>query len=148
MKLSESLYKKSKIIALIFCVPLLLTVIVGCVSNYQSGDDSDESHQKIFAEWFGASTAHPYALIWEESGLVGVGILEQEQVEAILLSEEFNHFSEDTQSAVESVLTGGFLILDEFNADEFLIATSVIGFILDDLGIDVELFPLWNQLTQ
>jgi hypothetical protein len=128
--------------------PLLLTGIVGCVSHDQSRDDSDESHHKIFAEWFGASTSHPYILIWAESGLVGLGILEQEQVEAMMAFEEFNEFSDAVGSAIERLLTGGFPILDEFDADKFLIATSIINFILDNLEIDVELLNAWNDLIQ
>jgi len=90
MKLSKNPYKKSIILGLILFVPLLLIVISGIVSQHQTRIALQEAEQETFIEWFGVSeTAHQYALTWEESGLLGLEILNQEQVDKILDSDRF-----------------------------------------------------------
>lgn len=91
-----------------------------------------------------------YAMAWEENGLLGLGILEQGQVVAVLDSDEFSELSETVQLDIDKLLMGGFPIIkeSEFDADRFLIAISFINFILDDLDIDVNIRRSWNDLIE
>jgi len=82
---------------------------------------------------------------WEENGLVGLGILDDSQVNAILTSREFNGFDEAVQADIEALLTGGFSIINEsgFNAERFLIAISDI-----DMILRVDIQSDWNELIR
>ena len=124
--------------------PLLLLVIGGIISHHQARVALNEVEQAIFIEWFGADeTPHHYALIWEENGLVGLELLDQDQVDVVLVFPEFNGFGEGAQTDIETLLTGGFSTTDASRLDpeRFLRAISRIDRIL---GVDIQ--RAWNDL--
>jgi len=79
---------------------------------------------------------------WEESGLVGLGILDQNQVNVVLASPEFDGFGEGAQNDIKTLLEGGFTIIDDsgFDSERFLRAISRIDRILD-----VDIQRDWND---
>jgi len=155
MKLSENPYKTSIIIALVLFGPLLLMIIGGIVSRHQAGIALNEAEQEIFIEWFvfNEVTVYQQVRIWEESGLVGLGIVsEDELLERILEFYEgpppyphrlFAGSTEDVQADIMAVLTGGFPFLDEsgFSAQRFETAISRINGMLD-VNIQTEWYDL------
>jgi len=82
---------------------------------------------------------------WEANGLVGLGILDEEQVTTILASRDFNGFDEATQLDIKALLTGGFSIINEsgFNAERFLNTISDI-----DMILRVDIQSEWNNLIR
>jgi len=152
MKPSKNPYKTSIILALFLFSPLVLIIISSVVSRHQARVALHEAEQETFIEWFGANeVTYQYALIWEETGLLGLGILSQEQISEILASDEYKDFrGEESISDIEKLLTGGFPILDEsrFLAARFRIAVSDINFILRDLEIDINIRRSWDDLIQ
>jgi len=138
MKLSENPYKKSIMLGLTLFGPLLIMIIAGCVSRHQARNALREAEQEVFVEWFGVDeTTYQYALIWEESGLVGLGILDQDQIDGVLSSRRVTTSAQQTQEDVEALLTGGFPIIDEsgFNAARFRSAVSIINQNVEDVQI-------------
>jgi len=97
-----------------------------------------------------ATDVIPYAMTWQENGLVGLGILDQGQVEAIIYSDRFSDYPENIQEDVMLLLTGGFPTLSEaeFLAERFLSGVSRIDFIFRDLGVDINIQNSWNRLVR
>jgi len=146
MKLNRNPYKISIILGLILFVPLLVMITSHFFSRHQARSDLHEANQLVFTEWFGINeTSYQYILIWKDNGLVGLGILDEEQANTILGSRAFNGFSEAEQEDIKALLTGGTSILDEsdFSAERFLIAISDIDMIL---RIDIQ--SDWNSLIR
>ena len=141
MKLSDNSHKKSIILVLvIILVPLLIMIISGLISRYQATISLREAEREIFLELFGGDdTLQQYMRVLEESGLVGLGIINQDQYSAIIYSftsEDFADLTETSQRDVEALLTGGFPLINgygtegEFNAERFNSAIEHIQRIL------------------
>ena len=148
MKLSENSQKKSIVLALVIVfVPPLLIIIGSLISRYQATIALHEAEREIYIEWFGDDDSlHQHMRVWEESGLVGLGIINQAQYDAIIYSftsDDFVSLTETSQSDVEALLTGGFPLIGEYgseghlNAERFLSAIGHIESILR-LSIAVE----------
>jgi len=153
MRLSKNPYKVSIILGAVLFVPLLTMIIGVIVSRHQARIALDEANQEVFVEWFEASEiALQYALLWQESGLVGLGILDQDQVNAVMSSPEFEDFTRGEEGVpnIEKLLTGGFPIIVDtgFNAERFRTAISDINWILNELDIDIKIQESWNELIR
>jgi len=68
-----------------------------------------------------------YALMWEETGLKGLGILDQSQIDLITNpvsadgeTSRFGRADEQTQRDIEALLTGGFSLVGVYNSERTL----------------------------
>ena len=160
MRFSDNPHKKSIILALvIILVPLLIMIISSLISRSQAANDLREAEREIFLEWFGDDDSlHQYMRVWEENGLLGLEVLSQFQVDAVInsfTSDDFPTLAEKTERDIESLLTGGFPLINgygtegEFNAERFISAIEHIQRILrlSDGVEDLDIRGSWRVLV-
>ena len=94
----------------------------------------------------------PYTLIWQESGLLGLGILNESEIKDI--QEGSYYLNDDTQADIKLLLTGGFPIINDDDEilimQRFLIAINRIqGRILNSKDVQsLDVWLEWNSLIQ
>ena len=95
----------------------------------------------------------PYTLIWQESGLLGLGILNESEIKDI--QEGAYYLNDDTQADIELLLTGGFPIINDDDEEilikqRFSIAINRIqGIIFNSKDLQsLDVWLEWNSLIQ
>jgi len=130
MKARELIKKnKTKLIVSSVLALVITGIVTVVIREWESSLDTKD--REVFMEWFGSgavidengneplpvldSHVVQHALIWEEEGLYGLGILDDREIRLMLANENFHALDSQTQKEVELLLRGGFPLIRDYD---------------------------------